>query len=73
MTGWRLCIFAGQPDRPVYIAQGRVAHFVFVLLLHDRPQISSNWGREKAGGLGIAVGCGGLYRASLSTQEPMLL
>ena len=45
----------------IYIAQRRVAHFVFVLLLHDRLPDIFKLGQEKSGGLGIAAGCGGLY------------
>ena len=45
----------------IYITQRRIAHFVFVLLLHDRLPDVLKLGQEKAGGLGIAAGCSGLY------------
>ena len=57
-----ICVFLqGSLIGQIYITQRRIAHFVFVLLLHDRLPDVLKLGQEKTGGLGIAAGRGGLY------------
>ena len=68
LWAWPVLIVLVFPVAIVFAILGRhfpsaggVAHFVFVLLLHDRLPDVLKLGQEKAGGLGIAAGCSGLY------------